>query len=434
LLNGERHALFVAYHYPPESSSSGVLRTLKHTRYLGRFGWRVTVLTLDRRAYDTVDPLLEAQVPADVRVVRTPFIEVKRHLAVRGWYPSILAIPDRSIGWLPWAVAAGRRIVRSDLVDVIYSTSPHATAHLIALSIVRRARVPWVVDFRDPWYEDPPEPGTTRIRQFAARRLERRVVARADRIVASTARLRNMLAARYPWKPQEAFLAIPNGYDEGDFAHIAASANPPGNEMLIVHAGSINENFRDPRPVFEAVQRAVAEGEIERSRIRLRFLGAGPFGDSVAMREAVRQAGLTSNVEFRPRLSYQDSLLEQSRASVLLLLQASPDTIDLVPAKLFEYLRTRRPVLALVPEGATSEVLRETGGGWVVEPGDSHVLSAILVTAYRAWTSGRLGSLAADPQRLETFSRERLAAALASQFDALVGDVSPENNDSPKLE
>jgi glycosyltransferase involved in cell wall biosynthesis len=415
-----RHVLFIAYHYPPENSSSGVLRTLKHTRYLGRFGWRVTVLTLDRRAYDTVDPQLEAQVPADVRVVRTPFIEVKRHLAVRGRYPAILAIPDRWIGWWPWAVAAGRRIVRSDPVDVIYSTSPHATAHLIALSLARRARIPWVVDFRDPWYEDPPEPGMTRIGQFAARRLERRVVARADRIVASTARLRNMLAARYPWRP-EAFIAIPNGYDEGDFAHIAASADPPGDEMLIVHAGSINENFRDPRPVFEAVRRAVAEGRMERSRIRLRFLGAGPFGESAAMREAVRQAGLTSNVEFRPRLSYQDSLLEQSRASVLLLLQASPDTIDLVPAKLFEYLRTGRPVLALVPEGATSEVLRETGGGWVVEPGDSHVLSTALVTAYRAWASGRLRSLAADPQRLETFSRERLAAVLASQFNALVG-------------
>ena len=399
-----------------------MLRTLKHTRYLGRFGWRVTVLTLDRRAYDTVDPQLEAQIPADVRVVRTPFVEMKRHLAVRGRYPSILAIPDRWIGWWPWAVAAGRRIVGRDPVDVIYSTSPHATAHLIALSLARRARVPWVADFRDPWYEDPPEPGTTRVGQFAARRLERRVVAGADRIVASTARLRNMLAARYPWKPQETFVAIPNGYDESDFTHLPAPADRPGDEMLIVHAGSINESFRDPRPVFEAVRRAVAEGGIERSRIRLRFLGAGPFSESPAMREAVRQAGLTSNVEFRPRLSYQDSLLEQSRASVLLLLQASPDTIDLVPAKLFEYLRTRRPVLALVPEGATAEVLRDTGGGWVVEPGDSHVLSTTLVTAYRAWTSSRLGSLAADPRRLETFNRERLAAVLASQFDALVGE------------
>src|SRR4029450_8210729 len=83
-----KHALFVAYHYPPESSSSGVLRTLKYTRYLGRFGWRVTVLTLNRDAYQETDPRLEEQIPADVRVVRTRFIEVKRHLAIWGRYPS----------------------------------------------------------------------------------------------------------------------------------------------------------------------------------------------------------------------------------------------------------------------------------------------------------------------------------------------------------
>src|SRR5713226_5295033 len=211
-----RHALFVAYHYPPESSSSGVLRTLKHTRYLGRFGWRVTVLTLNREAYQVTDPKLEEQIPGDVRVVRTRFIDVKRHLAIRGVYPSWLAIPDRWIGWWPWAVAAGHRVMKHDPVDVIYSTSPHATAHLIGLALSRRSRTPWVADFRDPWYEEPPEPGTSWIAQFAARRLERVVFRHADRILASTGRLRDMLAARYPWKPRERFTAIPNGYDEDD--------------------------------------------------------------------------------------------------------------------------------------------------------------------------------------------------------------------------
>src|ERR1700687_126639 len=82
-----KHALVVAYHYPPESSSSGVLRTLKYTRYLGRFGWRVTVLTLDREAYQVTDPKLEEQIPQTVRVVRTRYIEARRHLAIMGRYP-----------------------------------------------------------------------------------------------------------------------------------------------------------------------------------------------------------------------------------------------------------------------------------------------------------------------------------------------------------
>src|SRR5215467_11009729 len=310
-----RHALFVAYHYPPESSSSGVLRTLKHTRYLGRFGWRVTVLTLKREAYEVTDPKLESQIPRDVRVVRTSAIDVKRHLAVRGSYPSFLAIPDRWSGWWPWAVAAGRRVLRADPVDVVYSTSPHATAHLIALSLAGRAELRWVADFRDPWYEEPPEPGTTRIGQVAARRLERLVAGRADLIVASTTRLRNTLTARYPGKPEK-FITIPNGYDEADFSSGVGPATPPPDELLIVHAGSLSRSFRDPRPLFEGVRRAAQSGLVDPTRIRFRFLGGGPFGESSEMQDAIKEARLSSRVEFVPRVPYEASLAELGRASL----------------------------------------------------------------------------------------------------------------------
>jgi len=415
-----RHALFVAYHYPPESSSSGVLRTLKHTRYLGRFGWRVTVLTLNRDAYQVTDPKLEEQIPPEVRVVRTRFIDVKNHLAIRGSYPSFLAIPDRWSGWWPWAVAAGRKVLAGDPVDLVYSTSPHATAHLIARSLAGRALC-WVADFRDPWYEEPPEPGTTRLGHVAARRLERLVARRSDLIVTSTTRLRNVLASRYPEKPTEKFVAIPNGYDEADFTGVLGSSASSPDEFLIVHAGSLSESFRDPRPAFEAVHRATQMGLVDPSRIRFRFLGGGPFGESEEMREAVKGAGLISRVEFLPRVSYQTSLAELRRASMLLLLQASKDTVDLVPAKLFEYLRAGSPVLALAPPGATAEVLSETGGGWVVDPANIDELSNAIVTAYQRWIGGELGRLAAIPSALEQFSRERLAGVLAAQFDGLLG-------------
>jgi glycosyltransferase involved in cell wall biosynthesis len=419
-----RHALFVAYHYPPESSSSGVLRTLKYTRYLGRFGWRVTVLTLNREAYQVTDPKLEDQIPPEVRVIRTRFIDVKKHLAIRGSYPSFFAIPDRWSGWWPWAVAAGRKVLGEDPVDVVYSTSPHATAHLIARSLAGRA-LRWVADFRDPWYEEPPEPGTTRLGHFAARRLERLVARRADLIVASTTRLRNRLAARYPGKPPEKLIAIPNGYDEADFSSALGPSTSSPDELLIVHAGSLSASFRDPRPVFEAVHRVAQTGLVDPSRIRFRFLGGGPFGESAEMKEAVKGAGLISSVEFLPRVSYRASLAELGRASMLLLLQASKDTVDLVPAKLFEYLRAWRPVLALAPPGATAEVLSDTGGGWVVDPADMDSLCGAIANAYRAWTSGDLDRLTATSATLEQYSRERLAGVLAGHFEALLGRCDP---------
>jgi glycosyltransferase involved in cell wall biosynthesis len=229
-----------------------------------------------------------------------------------------------------------------------------------------------------------------------------------------------MLAIRYPTKSGRAFVAIPNGYDEEDFAAVGDLGEPSLDELLIVHTGGISQDFRDPRPMFEALREAAAAGLVDLSRIRIRFLGGGPFGESSAMQQAIERAGLLFRVEFGPRVSYETSLAELSRAGILLLLQASLDTVDLVPAKLFEYLRAGRPVMALVPEGATAEILRDTGGGWVVDPRDASGLRQTIVAAYQRWANHHLGSLTADRAALAKFSRERLAEALAAQFDALV--------------
>jgi glycosyltransferase involved in cell wall biosynthesis len=424
---GPKHVLFVAFHFPPEASSSGVLRTLKYVRYLGVHGWRVTVLTLDRRAYDVQDASLEQQVPPEVRVLRTPFLDLKRTLSIRGVYPGSLAVPDRWIGWRPWAMRAGRQLMRTDPVDLVYSTSPHATAHIVAMGLVGRHGPPWVADFRDPWYEEPPEVGTPRIIHWAGRHLERRVVHRASRVVASTERLRHALASRYWTEPPEKFCAIPNGYDEADFARVPQKAGDRGDELLIVHVGSLNPVFRDPRPLFAAVREAAVRGLIDISNVRFRFLGGGDFGGSPEMRRALDEAGLAGRVEFLPRVDYEHALAEQANARLLLLLQASSDTADLVPAKLYEYLRAGRPVLALVGPGATAELMQETAGGWVVDPGSPEALCEAVSVAYRAWVTGTLEAMAADPGSLKRFTRERLAGELAAQFDALAGPrmVSP---------
>ena len=415
-----KHALFVVFHYPPEASSSGVLRTLKYTRYLGGYGWRITVLTVDPSAYEVQDPELERQIPPDVRVVRTRFVNVKQHLAIWGRYPGLLAVPDPWIGWWPWAVRAGRRVMSADPVDLIYSTSPHATAHLVGLSLVRRTTLPWVTDFRDPWYEEPPESGTPRLVHAAARRLERAVVQRSDRIIVTTPRMRATLAARYRAEPDEKFSVISNGYDEDDFGLLAPPSKRGPEELLIVHAGSLNPVFRDPRPVFAAIREAADAGALDISKLRLRFFGGGEFAESPEVRRALVESGLAERVEFRPRIAYGQILEELLKADVLLLLQDSPDTQEVVPAKLFEYLRAGRPVLAAVGPGATVEVLREVGGGWAADPSVRTALRDALTAAYRSWRDGTLGGMAANSARLRRFSRTELARQLAGQLDALV--------------
>ncbi len=434
-----RHALFVTFQYPPDASSSGVLRTLKYTRYLAEHGWRVTVLSIATSAYETVDEQSRADIPPGVRVVRTPYLDTRRHLSLRGRYLALMALPDRFVGWLPWAVAEGARIAAADPVDLVYSTSPPATAHLVAWRLARRLRKPWVADFRDPWFEDPPEPGAPAGRLFRGidRRLEAAVVAGARHVVASTESLRDQLAARYPRLDGAKFGCIPNGYDEADFAQIASAPTPrptpaatftltstldtqaagaARERLAIVHAGSINPDFRDPVPLVHAIARAHDRGLLDADRIRLMFLGGGAYADSPALAQALAASGLAGIVEMLPRRPYAQALAELARADVLLLLQASEDTRSLVPAKLYEYLRMGRPVLALTLPGESSALLGRTGGGVAVDPADAEALVEALAGLYRHWQNGTLGTVRADPARLARYERRALAAELAEVF------------------
>lgn len=398
-----------------------MLRTLKYTRYLADYGWRVTVIAPEEAAYDITDAKLSEQIPPTVRVVQTRFLNVKKHLAIRGIYPALLAVPDTWVGWLPWAVAAGRRVFSEDPYDLIYSTSPHATAHVIALRLVAHTKKPWVTDFRDPWFEDIPEPGAPkgRLYRWANQTLERKVVHNCSRAVASTTQLRDLLQARYMQEPKSKILAILNGYDEADFASLPVAEKTRGDKLVIVHAGSINADFRNPRPLFAALRAEADSGAIDLAKISVRFVGPGGFADSEDMKSAVARLGLRDTVEFLPRVSYDKALLELMRADLLLLLQASPDTASLVPAKLYEYLRTFRPVLALVWPGATADVLGITGGGWAVAPEDTQAMQAVVRNIYGDWQNGKLDAVHADAEALRQFDRRNLTRKLAAVFDEL---------------
>jgi len=412
-----KHVLMVAFHYPPESSSSGVLRTLKFSRYLPEYGWRASVLTINAAAYAATDPSLLRQVPESVRVVRTKFVELRVKVSIAGRYPALVATPDPWIGWYPYAVTAGKALARLDRVDALYSTSPHPTAHLIGSRLAKTLRVPLIMDFRDPWREEPPEPGTPAIINYAARILERRAIAAAAHVVASTTHLRDALAARYPEQPPEKFSAIINGFDESDFAARIQTEKRPTERMVLLHAGNINAEFRDPRPLFEALGQLILDGTLGRDQLEIRFLGAGPYAESEAVQSCIRECRLDSVVNFIPRVSYQESLSQMAEAAILLLLQYSDDTASLVPAKLYEYLRTGRPVLAMTGEGATSDVLRVVGGGWTCNPGNAGALDSVLREILALQESGELSTHVADRDRLQRFDRRVLTGQLAATLN-----------------
>ncbi|MBN4079339.1 glycosyltransferase family 4 protein [Beggiatoa alba] len=419
-----KHALFVAFHYPPEANSSGVLRTLKFSRYLSDFGWRVTVLTINIGAYEVIDETLVEQIPKNVRVVRTNYIDTKRHLSIAGIYPAILAVPDRWVGWLPWAVSAGKRILSEEKIDLIYSTSPLGTSHLISTKLSKFSGLPLVIDFRDPWYEDTREVGMPWVNYYFAPKLELKVIKQASKIVTSTKQLRDLLVDRYPLKAEENFTCILNGYDEEDFKDLPTVNNKSTDRLVFIHAGGINPEFRDPIPLFRVICELANTGDLELENICIRFLGPGDFAHSKIMKKAVKDLKLENVVEFLPRIPYQEALTELAKASVLLLLQASDDTTSLVPAKLYEYLRAQKPVLAIVYPGVTQDIINDSDGGWFVDPRDSGAMLKLFRKIYNHWLSETLDYKVASLDSLSKYNRKKLTGQLAKVLNSAVRESS----------
>ncbi len=398
----------IAYHYPPEASSSGVLRTLKFSKYLPEFGWRPHVLTLKEAFYPQKDEELARDIPSDVVVHRTGALDPRL----------TLSLPDRLAGWVPLGMREGKRLSRRERIDALFSTSPLPSAHLIALLLKRSLKRPWVADFRDPWVEDGawPRPGSLRYRIESF--LEKRVLRAADCITVTTDGLKEHLRRRCPEISAQKIVVIENGFDEEDFLDVEKQYEPEAGRLIILHAGMVTPEFRDPFPFLEALADLVRAGQIERETVTVRFLGGGPYPESSGFAARVDGLGLRGCVEVQTRVPYRLSLASLFQADALLLLQDSDDTRHLIPAKAFEYLRARRPILALTTQGATAELIRRSGRGYLLDPGNP---SQIRTTLLERLASKRRGEIAMNLPDLDLsrYERRALTARLAELLTAL---------------
>jgi glycosyltransferase involved in cell wall biosynthesis len=418
--------LIIAFHFPPEGGSSGVLRTLKFAKYLLEFGWTPVVLTAPANVYPSTDPKLLEQVPGEIEVHRAWCLDLPRLLSVGGRYPELTAIPDRySSWWLP-AVLAGSRLIKSRGCQAIFSTSPIPTAHLIALTCKRLCGIPWIADFRDPWIEERQYSGFSRSRDAIERRLERWVLRRADRVTATTRQLREELLARHSRLVADRVTVIPNGYDEEDFAELPSAPAATPTTFELVHTGLVTDSYRSPLPLFKAVERLIAESLIPEDQIKIAFYGGGGYLSSAGFRDAVTAMGLTRVVQVHDRVPYLESLEKIRSAAVLLVLQGGRDTSTLIPAKAFEYVRSGRPILALTePDGATAELILECGAGRVVALGDVDGIKANLLAFYREFCSGALMATRALESFSARYSRRSTAATLADLLSQLTVPARP---------
>ena len=420
---GERRLLVLSYFYPP-LGGGGVPRILGLTRHLPASGWRCTVVCAGEDDYWVRDDSLVA--PAGTEVIQVPggsalsaWLKLRKSSAagrrsgttfgllrrMSDWW----LLPDSYRGWARRAERAGAwRLARGD-VHALLSTSPPDSVHLAARALARRARLPWIADFRDPWiglhFRTPPS-AWHRARQAA---MEAAVVSEADTVLAASRTHTDDLRAAFPGRAGRIH-HLSNGYEPADGAREPAGDS---DHFVVVFTGTLSQ-MPDAYTFLDALHDVLAQRPEGRRRIRVRFVGAYETG----VEDRAIALGLKGIVEFLGPIPHESARAMQQSADLLLLWKPRGDGYrTMVPGKLYEYLETGRPLLAALPGDEEATALAREGGAIVIEPGKRAAMLEALGRVYDQWrTEGRA------PRRevpwLVSYTRAELARRAASLLDS----------------
>jgi glycosyltransferase involved in cell wall biosynthesis len=370
----------VAFHFPPQAGSSGILRTLNFVRYLPQNGWQPLVLTAHPRAYEKTSEDLLKSIPVGVKVVRGFALDAVRHLSLKGKYPQWLALPDRWSSWWLGGVTAGLKAIRHNHINLIWSTYPIATSHMIASSLAKKTGLPWVADFRDPMVGNPSNQFSGLRRKFVEN-FEARIMREAACCIFTTERAAEKYRNNYPFAAEKCRV-IENGYDETAFSGAVPSRHGVAADTLfLLHSGVIYPGDRDPTAFFKAVADLIRLGDLDRTRLCIRFR-APAHGDEVMT--IAKAQGVDDIVDIAPPVPYRDAIAEILAADILLVFQGSTFNAQ-IPAKIYEYLRAARPILGVVDtSGDTATRLRQfaaTAVASITDPADIETQLKALIQA-----------------------------------------------------
>jgi len=435
-----KKVLMLTYHFPP-TINGGVFRTVKFAKYLSRFGWEPVILTSRKKTQDFAGETLLTEI-SGIRIIRTYAVEIGKPRVKRPKKVDIYSyspgnritsfkktlldilrairkfclIPDDKVGWLPFALIQALRTIRREKIILVYTASPPHTGQLVGYLIKKITGLPWVADFRDPWTQNMDSLTEKRgWRNRLAEFMERSVLTTADKIINTTEPMRHNFLNKYPMLDKDKFVVITNGFDEDDFANI--KSRQTADKFVITHTGMLYGE-RSACSFLQALAELIDAGSPVVGELSADFIGN-------VGRETLRSISelkLENIVKVLGCVPYEQSLQYLANSSILLLI-THPGRIGQVqtPAKLFEYLRIGKPILALTPPGTSADLITTLRAGVTVHPHDVMGIKREITKMLLAYQKGQLHSTT-DQSMLSKFKRSELTRSLCKIFDDIVGN------------
>ena len=435
-----KRVLIISYYWPP-TGGSGVQRWVKFAKYLPEEGWQPVIYTPENPEQLAKDTSLEAEVPEETEVIKTHIIEpyelYKKVLRKSGhskeavevnpvnaqhksllqkaamWVRGNLFRPDPRCLWIRPSVRFLKKYLAEHPVDLIVSTGPPQSMHLIGLRLARETGLPWIADFRDPW---------TRIFYFKHlqmtkaterwhEKMEKKVLDEASAVVAVSPLVQQEFQAMTD-TPVE---LITNGFDECDFegSECTEAYGGPEKNFTITHTGLFAADG-NPTVLWDVLSEKCAKDEQFRKLLKIKLIGK----NDEQIIKALEDRGLKDMLEDMGYQPHSAAVQEQRTASVLILpLRKEPEYKAVLPGKLFEYLASFRPVLGIgQTDGAMAMILNETKTGKVIDWEDKEGISEYIEKCWERHLEGRLTTEGAD---LSHFTRRSITRRMVELFERL---------------
>ncbi|MCV9930716.1 glycosyltransferase family 4 protein [Flavobacterium sp. LS1R47] len=421
----QKKLLIITYYFPP-AGGPGVQRWLKFVKYLPEFGVQPIVYVPENPTYPIVDEGLVKEVSDQVIVIKNKIIEPyqlasffsknKTKKIASGIFPNKkkqsfldkvflwirgnLFIPDARVLWVKPSVSFLEKYIIENNIDTIVTSGPPHSLHLIGLELKHKLNIKWFADFRDPWttigYHK-----SLRLSSYAAKKhkkLEHQVLNTADTILV-TSKTTKVEFQEITTKPIE---VITNGYDVEN-----VDKQTLDTKFTLAHIGSFLSE-RNPLFLWESLVELLQEIPEFKQHLEIKLIGAV----SQEVLETITKFKLNDYLNNLGYVSHKEAIAHQKKSQVLLLIEInSEDTKSIIPGKLFEYMVSNRPIIAIGPKGSDfSDIITQTNTGVFFDYSEKMKLKSVILDFYNQFLEGKLQS---NGVGLQQYSRKNLTKQLA---------------------
>lgn len=421
----KKKVLIILYYWPP-AGGPGVQRWLKFVKYLPEFNIEPIVYCPSNPNYPIIDKSLKDEIPNGITVISQPIQEPYRFakLLSKKSYKSISSgvipkrkrqslverimlfvrgnffVPDARKNWVNPSVAFLSDYINKNVIDTIITTGPPHSLHLIGLHLKQSLNIKWVADFRDPWttigYHK-----SLKLMNFAKKKhnqLEQKVLNTVDEIIVTS----NHTKDEFSLKSKQPIKVVTNGYDNN-----SVEINSKDDKFTISHIGSLLSE-RNPLVLWEVLSELVSENQLFANAFQLNFIGIV----SDAIINTVKSFGLINHLNILGYVNHDKAIEFQKKSQLLLLIEIdSEDTKAIIPGKLFEYMISETPIIAVGPKDSDVEtIITESNTGSYFLYSEKEKLKIKVLSYFEDFKNGPLKS---NPVGLQKYSRRNLTEKLS---------------------